>query len=453
MPGLFCWSALNLLGSRACPSASPVWERQNRPTGILPQPPAFVPPRPSPGTAPRRQPHQPPTGSSPKAGGPGLGSLLPLAWADWPAEARLLLGLVAIWSLVGLLVLTSASWWVAEREMGDAAYYLKRQAVWLVASWGLLWLALTTTVRRWLRLAPAGLIIGTVLIALTLVAGSTVNGASRWLVLGPIQLQPSELVKPFVVLQGASLFGHWQRMGKDQRVLWLGIFVGLIALILKQPNLSTAALTGLVLWLMGLAANMPMLALLATAALGSLVGLASISFNAYQRLRVVSFLDPWADAQGNGYQLVQSLLAIGSGGVLGEGFGLSTQKLQYLPIQSTDFIYAVFAEEFGFVGSVVVILFLITFAFVGLKVAIHCRNNQNRLVAIGCTTLLVGQSILNIAVASGAMPTTGLPLPMVSYGGNSLLASLLCAGLILRCSIESGGADQGRPSRRTRAAG
>ena len=376
-----------------------------------------------------------------------------MAWAEWPAEARLILGLIAIWSLVGLLVLTSASWWVAEREMGDAAYYLKRQALWLVASWGLLWLALNTSVRSWLRLAPSGLIIGTLLIGLTLVAGSTVNGASRWLVLGPVQIQPSELVKPFVVLQGASLFAQWPRMGRDQRVLWLVIFLALIALILKQPNLSTAALTGLLLWLMALAANVPALVLLGTAALGSMVGLLSISLNTYQRLRVVSFLDPWADAQGNGYQLVQSLLAIGSGGVLGEGFGLSTQKLQYLPIQTTDFIYAVFAEEFGFVGGVVVILFLITFAFIGLRIAIHCRTNQNRLVAIGCTTLLIGQSILNIAVASGAMPTTGLPLPMVSYGGNSLLASLLCAGLILRCSLESEGADPGRPRRRPRAAG
>lgn len=364
-----------------------------------------------------------------------------------------MLGLIAIWSLVGLLVLTSASWWVAEREMGDAAYYLKRQFLWLIASWGLLWLALNTTIRRWLRLAPTGLLIGIILIALTLVAGSTINGASRWLVLGPIQIQPSEVVKPFVVLQGANLLAQWPRMARDQKAVWLVILVALIGLILKQPNLSTAALTGLVLWLMALAANLPMPALLGTAVLGGIAGMISISVNTYQRLRVISFLDPWADAQGNGYQLVQSLLAIGSGGLMGEGFGLSTQKLQYLPIHTTDFIYAVFAEEFGFIGAVAVILFLIAFAFVGLRIALQCRTNQTRLVAIGCTTLLVGQSILNIAVASGSMPTTGLPLPMVSYGGNSLLASLLCAGLILRCSLESEGADPGRPRRQAQAAG
>jgi len=375
------------------------------------------------------------------------GSWLPLQWHNWPNEARLLLGLVALWSVVGLLVLTSASWWVAEREMGDGAFYLKRQLIWMVASWGLLWLGIRCSLRRWLQLAPTALLVGCVLVAATLVMGSTVNGASRWLVVGPIQLQPSELVKPFVVLQGAALFSQWKRANSDQRLLWLGVFAGLILLILKQPNLSTAALTGLLLWLMALAAGVSLPLLLGAAAGGGLLGGASIAINEYQRLRVISFLDPWKDAQGNGYQLVQSLLAIGSGGIWGEGYGLSTQKLQYLPIQSTDFIFAVFAEEFGYVGSLVLLLFLLLFGYVGLRVALSCRGNQQRLVAMGCTILLVGQSILNIAVASGAMPTTGLPLPLISYGGNSLMASLLVAGLLIRCSLEAAGLGEAAPHR------
>lgn len=369
------------------------------------------------------------------------GDSLRIPWDHWPAEARLLLGMVAIWSLAGLLILASASWWVAAREMGDPAFYLKRQMVWMLASWGLLWLAMHSQLRRWLRFAGPAVLVGAALIAATLVIGSTVNGASRWLVIGPIQLQPSELVKPFVVLQGASLFAHWKRIGNDQKLLWLGVFGLLLLLILKQPNLSTAALTGLLLWMMALAAGLPLLLLFGSAGAGAMLGIGSILVNEYQRIRVVSFLDPWKDAQGDGYQLVQSLLAIGSGGFLGEGYGLSTQKLQYLPIQSTDFIFAVFAEEFGYVGSIVLLLFLLLFGFVGLRIALRCRSNQLRLVAIGCTALLVGQSILNIAVASGAMPTTGLPLPLISYGGNSLLASLLCAGLLIRCSLESVGRD------------
>ncbi len=379
---------------------------------------------------------------------PDRSPALPLPWEVWPAETRLLVGLTALWSLVGLLVLTSASWWVADREMGDAAYYLKRQLLWLLASWALFWLAIRISLRRWLHLGAFGLLVGLVLVAATLVIGSTVNGASRWLVLGPIQIQPTELVKPFVVLQGAVLFSHWRRIGLDQKLLWLAIFAGLILLILKQPNLSTAALTGLLLWLMALAAGLPLPLLLGAAGAGGLLGTASIAINTYQRLRVTSFLDPWKDAQGNGYQLVQSLLAIGSGGPFGQGFGLSTQKLQYLPIQTTDFIFAVYAEEFGFVGCLMVLLFLAAFAFVGLRVALACRSNQHRLVAIGCTALLVGQSILNIAVASGAMPTTGLPLPMVSYGGNSLLMSLFAAGLLIRCGLESTGLETARPRRR-----
>jgi cell division protein FtsW len=358
------------------------------------------------------------------------------------------MGLIAVWSVLGLFVLSSASWWVAANEMGDAAYYIKRQALWLLASWGLFLLALRTSMRRWLALGAQGLLLGTILVAATLVVGSTVNGASRWLVIGPIQIQPTELVKPFLVLQGAVLFSHWQRISLDQKFLWLSVFGGLVLLVLKQPNLSTAALMGLLLWLMGLAAALPRLMLLGAAASGVLLGGASIMINTYQRLRVISFLDPWKDAQGNGYQLVQSLLAIGSGGALGSGFGLSTQKLEYLPIQTTDFIFAVFAEEFGFLGSLMLLSFLVIFAFVGLKVALGCRSPQHRLVAIGCTTLLVGQSILNIAVASGAMPTTGLPLPMVSYGGNSLLSSLLLAGLLVRCALESQGLESARPKRR-----
>ncbi|MDD9882164.1 MAG: FtsW/RodA/SpoVE family cell cycle protein [Cyanobacteria bacterium MAG STY4_bin_9] len=377
--------------------------------------------------------------------------LLPLPWQLWPAEARLLMGLAGFWSVAGLVVLASASWWVALREMGDGGFYLKRQAIWLMASWSLLGITISTNLRRWLRWSGPGLWMGCLLIAATLVMGTTVNGASRWLVLGPLQMQPSELVKPFVVLQAANLFAPWSRMSLDQKLLWLGSFGGLLLLILKQPNLSTAALMGLTLWMVALAAGLRWRSLLGTALAGSLLGTASILINEYQRIRVVSFLDPWNDPMGDGYQLVQSLLAIGSGGWMGQGYGLSTQKLQYLPIQSTDFIYAVFAEEFGFVGSVLLLLFLMLVAWVGLRVALRCRSNQARLVAIGCTTILVGQSILNIAVASGAMPTTGLPLPLISYGGNSLMSSLVILGLLIRCSLESTGLIGGRSNGRQRS--
>ena len=374
---------------------------------------------------------------------------LPLDWSSWPAEARLILTLTAIWSLAGLLVLASASWWVAVREQGEGAYYVKRQLVWMAASWSLMAFTASTNLRRWLKLAGPALWIGCLLIAATLVMGTTVNGASRWLVVGPVQIQPSELVKPFVVLQAANLFAHWKRTGLDQKLLWLSSFAVLVLLILKQPNLSTAALSGLLIWLMAFSAGLPLFLLFGTAIGGGFLGTASILINEYQRLRVISFLNPWQDPQGDGYQLIQSLLAIGSGGLFGQGFGLSTQKMQYLPIQSTDFIFAVYAEEFGLVGSLLLLLFLMLIGYLGLRVAMRCRSNQARLVAIGCSTLLVGQSIMNVAVASGAMPTTGLPLPLMSYGGNSLLSSFVIVGLLIRCSLESTGLIGGRGQRAT----
>ncbi len=363
--------------------------------------------------------------------------LLPLPWQLWPSEARLLIALIFFWSFAGLLIMASSSWWVATREMGDGAYYLKRQLIWLLASWSLFYIAISTNLKTWLKLAGPCLLVGFLLVASTIFLGTTINGSSRWIIMGPLQIQPSELIKPFVILQSTNLFVHWKRISNDQKMFWITIFIGLLFFILKQPNLSTAALIGMLLWLIALASGVRYSTLSLTAFSGVLVGSASILINEYQRMRVISFLDPWSDPQGNGYQLVQSLLAIGSGGLFGEGYGLSTQKLQYLPIQSTDFIFAIFAEEFGFIGSILLLLFLLLVSFVGFRVALRCKNNHAKLVAIGSTTILTGQAIMNIAVASGVIPTTGLPFPMFSYGGNSLISSLFIAGLLVRCSLES----------------
>jgi cell division protein FtsW len=162
----------------------------------------------------------------------------------------------------------------------------------------------------------------------------------------------------------------------------------------------------------------------------------SVSVKSYQRRRLISFLNPWADSREDGYQLVQSLLAIGSGGFWGTGYGLSQQKLFYLPIQYTDFIFSVFAEEFGFVGCLLLFLMLVAYATLALRVAIKARSPVHRLVAIGIMILMVGQALLNIGVATGALPTTGLPFPLFSYGGSSMLASLVAASLLIRVARE-----------------
>ena len=363
--------------------------------------------------------------------------ILPLPWLIWPKEGRIILGLIAFWSISGLFILGSASWWVANREMGDGAYYIKRQIIWLLASWSIFYLAININLKKWLRLSGPFLLIGMLMIAATSFFGSTVNGSTRWLIIGPLQVQPSELIKPFIILQSAKLFGQWERLNSERKIFWLTIFASIILLIVKQPNLSTAALTGILLWMIALAAGINFRYLFYTSLSGFILGLTSILTNEYQKIRVMSFLNPWQDPQGSGYQLVQSLYAIGSGGLWGEGYGLSMQKLQYLPIQSTDFIFAVFAEEFGFFGSILLLLFLFVVAYLSLRISLNCKNNYSKLIAIGSGTILVGQSIFHLAVSSGAMPTTGLPLPLISYGGNSLISSLLIGALLVRSSIES----------------
>jgi len=364
---------------------------------------------------------------------------MPLPWEAWPSEARLLLALMVLWSIAGLFILGSASWWVASKEMGDGSYFIKRQLIWLIASWTIAWLAISINLRKWLKISKLCLISCLILVGATLIFGNNINGASRWLVIGPIMIQPSELVKPFLILQSAHIFAQWERVRNGQKLMELSIFGLLIILILKQPNLSTAALLGCLIWMIALSAGINFKNLFSAAFIGIALGTYSITRHEYQLRRVTSFLNPWEDPQGNGYQLIQSLLAIGSGGIFGEGYGLSTQKLLYLPFLNTDFIFAVFAEEFGFVGSFMLITFLILIAFLGLRISLSSRNNYTKLIAIGCSIMLIGQSILHLAVTSGSMPTTGLPLPFISYGGNSLLSSFLIGGLLLRCALESTG--------------
>ena len=363
--------------------------------------------------------------------------LLPLPWSFWPKEGRLIVGLIAFWSISGIFILGSASWWVATREMGEGSYYIKRQLIWLIASWSIFYVAINVNIKNWLRLTGPCLFLGMVLIASTSFFGTTVNGSTRWLIIGPIQIQPSELIKPFIILQSAKLFGQWERINLEKKIYWLTIFASILVLIVKQPNLSTAALIGTLVWMIALASGIKFRYLLNTAIYGFFIGSISIFFNSYQQSRVMSFINPWKDPQGSGYQLIQSLYAIGSGGLFGEGYGLSMQKLQYLPYRSTDFIFAVFAEEFGFFGTILILSFLLVVAYLTLKISLNCRNNYSKLISIGSGTILVGQSLMHIAVSSGAMPTTGLPFPLISYGGNSLISSLLISALLVRASIES----------------
>ncbi|MBE9202364.1 FtsW/RodA/SpoVE family cell cycle protein [Synechocystis salina LEGE 06099] len=360
----------------------------------------------------------------------------------WSGEARLMRTLFFAWMAIGVVVLFSASYAESLDASGTGLSIILKQIAYLWLGLNIFNFLVRLPLQVCLKLVPWFLIVVLLLIFLTKSGlGVEVNGARRWISLGPILIQPSEFMKPCLVLQSANLFGNWHRFPWRSRLLWLGIFCLTLAGILLQPNLSTTALCGMGLWLIALASGLPWGYLISAALLGITTAVTSISIRDYQRARVTSFLNPFADPRGDGYQLVQSLYAIASGGILGRGFGMSQQKLFYLPIQTTDFIFAVFAEEFGLVGCIAFLVFLGLFTTMGLRVAMRCRHRVKRLIGLGVVIFLVGQSLLNIGVASGALPTTGLPLPFFSYGGSSCLSSLVLAALLVRVARESNEAE------------
>ncbi|MTJ53106.1 FtsW/RodA/SpoVE family cell cycle protein [Anabaena sp. UHCC 0253] len=370
--------------------------------------------------------------------------------SSWALEARLLRWLTFLWMSIGLIILFSASYVVADDRQGDGLFYFKRQLIWAFAALIIFNIIVNLPLRKILGVAHWFLIFFLMLIFLTLVPGlgRKAFDAARWIAIGPIPIQPSELIKPFLVLQSATLFSQWEKLNWGIRLSWLGVFCLVLLGILAQPNLSTTALCGMTIWFIALAAGIPTKYLGGTAIGGVMLALLSISIKEYQRKRIMSFLNPWADATGDGYQLVQSLLAVGSGQTWGVGFGLSQQKLFYLPIQDTDFIFAIFSEEFGFVGGILLLILLAIFATLGLIIAIKSKNFTSQLVAIGVVVVMVGQSLLHIGVTTGALPTTGLPLPMFSYGGNSMISSLISSALLIRVARESSEAEV-VPLRRT----
>lgn len=355
----------------------------------------------------------------------------------WTIEGRLLHWLTWVWLFIGLVTLVSASYPEGVVEHNDGFYSLKRQLIGVGIGLVCFHLIVRQPLQKTLKSSPWMVLLMVLLIFLTLVLGKTVYGARRWIGIGPFLLQPSELIKPFLVMQAAYLFAKWKRLDSTVRGVWLIVFCLMLLGILKQPNLSTTALCGMSLWLMAVAAQLPWSQLLVTAFGGLSLAAISVLFNPYQWDRINSFVNPWIDPQNKGYQLIQSLLAIASGGWGGSGFGLSQQKLSYLPIRSTDFIFAVYAEEFGFVGSILLLLLILVYGTLALRVAIKCRERLQQLVAVGVMVFLVGQSLINIGVATGSLPTTGLPLPFFSYGTNSIIASLLLAALLIRVAKES----------------
>ena len=361
------------------------------------------------------------------------------------------LGLVAF----GLVMVYSATSASAALANGDPAYYLKRQA--LFAGLGLVALVVARVwnYRRLRHLAPSLLIVSLFLLLFALVAGQNVNGARRWIELGPATFQPSELAKLALCIWTAV---YLARRSVPQSLGGLMKPIGLVAvvfcgLVLAEPDLGTVIAIGLMLGAMLLIAGTPVRVLGVATAIAGAVVLFSIWLEPYRRTRIFSFIDPWHDAQGAGFQTVQAMIGLGSGGIFGVGLGQGVQKVFYLPEAHTDMIFAIIGEELGLVGATAVIAAYGAFAYLGLKIALQCKDPFGKRLAAGLTALVCGQAAINLAAVMGLAPLTGIPLPFVSYGGSSLVVALACVGILLNIAGNAGAAARSVPDRSRRDGG
>jgi cell division protein FtsW len=346
----------------------------------------------------------------------------------------LLLGATLFLALGGLLMIYSASSAADFAKFADSAYHAKRQAVFLLV--GLVGLLAasripTSAVRRmgWIVLIAAD-----VALIVVEVVGVARGGATRWIDLWWTTLQPSEFAKLGCVLVIADLLADRIRRPRplSQDLGKILLVVGVpFALVMIQPDMGTAMSILLAVFFVFVLGGLQARWIALTVGLAGVSVPALIAVQSYRATRFLSFLDPYADPRGKGYQIIQALLAFGSGGLTGVGLGLSRQKYFYLPAAHTDFIFAIIGEELGLIGSLVVVLAFAAICYAGIRIALSVRDPFGKLVAGGLSVMIVTQAVLNMASVTGLMPVTGVPLPLVSYGGSSLVFTLGCVGLIL----------------------
>lgn len=358
----------------------------------------------------------------------------------WARGDGFLLIVVGILLTLGLLMIYSASAAVAESRHGDAAYFVKRQALWAVIGLSALAVGSGIDYHRWRR-AIVPLTLGVLLLLVTvLIAGWTVNGSRRWLRVGAMSIQPSELARVVFIVYLAHYLAKRAEVvasfrGLAPALIVLGAGIGLIWL---EPDLGNAAVLGLV------AGGLLLLGGCKVAHLASLAGVMvplvafAVMGTAYQRRRWTAFLDPWADPSRDGFQMIQSFLALGGAGPMGSGLGEGRQKLFFLPEPHTDFIYAVVGEELGLAGTGGILLLFAMFLWRGWRVALATPDPFGRLLAFGLTGAIALAAALNMGVVTGLLPTKGLPLPFVSYGGSSLVVNLFAVGMLFNISRQRG---------------
>jgi cell division protein FtsW len=346
-------------------------------------------------------------------------------------------------TLFGLVMVYSASAITAQRENGSQFFYVLKQGKWMGI--GLVAMFVTMHINyTWLRNRRLvyGLLILTGLMLLAVFAFSPINGAHRWIKLPIFSIQPSEISK--VALAIFLAYFLEKRAGEEhlffQTFIPAGFITGILALlVVAEPDLGTALMLAVIFVVVIYTAGARLLHL-GMAAAPALIGLAGLLiFVPFRMRRLTAFLHPWADPQGTSYQVVQSLIAVGSGGAHGLGFAQGKQKLFFLPFAHSDFIYAVVGEELGLAGGLGVVLVFGLFLWRGMRTALRAPDRFGMLLGLGLVTCIVAQALFNISVVLAMVPTKGIPLPFISYGGSSLVPTLAAVGVLLNISKYSSG--------------
>lgn len=340
---------------------------------------------------------------------------------------------------LGITMVYSSSAVLAQERFGDSYYFLKRTLLFATAGSVLLIVAAQVPYYRLRSLVYPILIGSLVLVALVFVPGigRTIGGATRWIDIGPFAFQPSEVAKVALII-----FLAYSLEKKAPRIRSLGIgfvphvvVMALVAgMILIQRDFGAAATIAAITWVMLFVSGVRMSYLMSVAVFALPVVWKLVGGSGYRRRRILAFLNPWSDQYGSGFQMIQSFVAFNEGGWFGRGLGEGQQKLFYLPEAHTDFIFSVVGEELGLVGVLFVIGLFGFFCYRGLRIALRAPDAFGRYLAIGCTVLISLEAVLNMGVVLGMLPTKGLPLPFISYGGSSLTVSLLAVGLLLNVS-------------------
>ncbi len=353
-----------------------------------------------------------------------------------------LLVVVVALNLIGLVMVLSASSVTSLADNGSSWYQFQRQAIWFVLGLASMLVAMRIDYHVWRRLAVPALLAAIAMLVAVLVPGigTSSNGASRWLVAGPLSVQPSEVAKLALILFAADLLSRRADRVRETALSLRPILVVLVVLsvlILRQPNLGTTLVIAAIAFVMLFVAGVPLLPLAGWAGAATVAAVMLAMGQGYRRDRILAFLDPWDDPLNTGYQTIQSLVGIASGGVWGVGLGAGRAKWGFLPFAHTDFIFAVIAEELGLIGAVTLVALFVLLGVVGVRIAAEAGDALGTLLAGGITGWLVLQAFVNIGAVIGALPITGVPLPFMSAGGSSLVVSMTAVGIMLNVARQA----------------